>query len=112
MKPTDFPWIPGLHNQTEFYTQRRSEAEAPANYKFRLSTLVNWILNIIGIQYLEIIITPPVTVWELEHNFGRRPIYKLIDDSGNILHGKEEYIDQNNEKVTFNVARSGRAILE
>ena len=111
MKPTDFPWIPGLEDTTELYTQRRSEAEPPANYKFKLITLLNWIRLRLGLMTVVIEFPYPILVWECPHNMGRRPIYKCEDMNGNILHGKEEFIDEDNEKITWKIARSGRAIF-
>ena len=38
-KPHLYPNIPGLHSQTQIYTQRRASAEAPANFKFTVDQL-------------------------------------------------------------------------
>jgi len=48
----DRPWlfddIPSLHEDTLLHTARRSDAEAPAEYKFNLSTLVSFLENNFG----------------------------------------------------------------
>ena len=43
-KPTAFPVIPALDATTELYTQRRASTEAPANYRFSLDELAQFIL--------------------------------------------------------------------
>lgn len=47
------------------------------------------------------------TVWNLNHNLGFVPNYIAKDTSDNILHGLRETIDDNNERITFTVARAG-----
>ena len=45
----DRPWlfttISSLHPELQFYTARRSNAEAPTEYKFTLTTLVAYLLS-------------------------------------------------------------------
>ena len=65
----------------------------------------------LGLMTVIIEFPDPVLIWECPHNMGRRPLYKCLDQSGNMLHGKEEYIDDDNEKITWKVARSGVAIF-
>ncbi|MCA0335028.1 MAG: hypothetical protein LCH44_13895 [Bacteroidetes bacterium] len=111
MKPPLFPWILSLDEETELYTQRRAESEPPANYKFRLITLFNWIKTKLGIQNVVIEFPNPVTVWPCPHNMGRRTNLKCVDLDGNILNGEWEYIDDNNEVIRFNTPRAGKAIF-
>lgn len=47
------------------------------------------------------------TVWNLAHNLGFVPNYIARDTDGNILHGLQETIDDNNERITFTIAREG-----
>lgn len=111
MKPNLFPWIPGLHEETEIYTQHRAVSEPIANYKFTLLTLFNWIKARLGLLTVVIEFPTPILVWNCAHLMGRRALYKCEDLDGNILHGKEEYIDDDNEKITWKTARAGRAIF-
>lgn len=110
MKPTDFPWIPSLDDETELYTQWRKVSEPKANYKFKLITLYYWLRAKLGLTVV-IDFPTPVLVWNCPHMMGRRPQIKCVDQSGNLLFGDWQYIDNNNEKVTFSVARAGKAIF-
>jgi hypothetical protein len=44
-KPTAFPVIPALDATTELYTQRRASAEAPANYRFSIDDIAQFLLS-------------------------------------------------------------------
>jgi len=48
----DRPWlfteIPSMHPEVQFYTARRSNAEAPNEYRFNLNTLVAYLLSYFG----------------------------------------------------------------
>ena len=46
-KPYNWPDIPSLHPETQIYTGRRSTDEAPANFKFTLLALAQFILSLI-----------------------------------------------------------------
>lgn len=43
-----FDPIGSLHEETQLYTQRRSNAEAPANYRFTVATLVQFVVENFG----------------------------------------------------------------
>lgn len=49
----DRPWlfdtISSLHPEVQFYTARRSNAEAPKEYKFTLTTLVAYLLSVFNL---------------------------------------------------------------
>lgn len=109
MKPNNFPWIPGLTLETEIYTQRRHTSEAPANYKFTLQTLLNWIKVMLGLTL--VLEFEDETVWACHHNMGRFPLIKCVDADGNTLYGSESYVDQNNYTITFSSPRTGKVYL-
>lgn len=44
-KPHLYPVIPGLSLETQLYTQRRSNAESPLNYRFTMSELLDFLKN-------------------------------------------------------------------
>lgn len=44
-RPWLFTDIPSMHPEVQIYTSRRSNAEAPSEYKFTLSTLVAYLLS-------------------------------------------------------------------
>lgn len=51
--PTDSPHlftvIPSLHRQTQLYTQRRSNAESPANYRFTIEEIAEFMASEFGV---------------------------------------------------------------
>jgi hypothetical protein len=42
-KPTDFAAIPALDPKTQLYTQRRTDTEAPTNYRFSVEELAEFL---------------------------------------------------------------------
>jgi len=53
----------------------------------------------------------PDTEWIINHNLNKFPSITVEDSSGKVVEGAEEYIDQNNLKINFCAAFSGKAHL-
>ena len=53
----------------------------------------------------------PSTVWEIEHNLNKYPAIVIVDSGDSMVAGEVVYIDENNVRVTFNSAFSGKAYL-
>jgi hypothetical protein len=48
-KPTDFATIPAIDLKTEIYTQRRTDTEAPMNYRFTVEELAEFLSMTFGL---------------------------------------------------------------
>lgn len=51
------------------------------------------------------------SVWNIEHNLGKFPSVSVVDSAGSIIIGDVLYLDENNLRITFSVAFSGKAFL-
>lgn len=49
--------------------------------------------------------------WTINHNLKKFPSITVIDTAGTQVIGKIEYVDENNVKLTFSSAFSGKAYL-
>lgn len=47
--------------------------------------------------------------WTVAHNLHKRPAVTVVDSADSVVVGAVEYIDENNVKITFSAAFSGRA---
>lgn len=49
--------------------------------------------------------------WEITHNLNKRPSIMVVDEFDRVVIGDEEYIDDNNVRITFKAAFKGKAYL-
>lgn len=49
--------------------------------------------------------------WEITHNLNKRPSIMVVDEFDRVVVGDEEYIDNNNVRITFKAAFKGKAYL-
>lgn len=50
-------------------------------------------------------------IWEIRHDLNKMPSVIVQDSAGNTVMGEIEYIDENNVRLIFNGAFSGKAYL-
>ena len=50
-------------------------------------------------------------IWEIEHNLSKYPSVTIVDTANNVIYGEVIYIDNNNVRITFSSAVTGRAYL-
>lgn len=50
-------------------------------------------------------------VWEIEHNLNKYPSVTIVDSAENVVIGDIIYIDENNVRLVFSSAFSGKAYL-
>ena len=48
-------------------------------------------------------------IWEIEHNLNKYPAVTVVDSGGSVVIGEIVYIDENNVRITFVSAFSGKA---
>jgi hypothetical protein len=53
----------------------------------------------------------PSATWDITHNLGFHPSITIVDSSGRVVEGEEQYITTNIVRVTFSGAFSGKAYL-
>lgn len=53
----------------------------------------------------------PASVWNIQHDLDKKPSVTIVDSSNNVVYGQVEYIDNNNVRLTFASAFSGKAYL-
>lgn len=53
----------------------------------------------------------PASVWTIIHNLGRKPSITVVNNSGIVVYGRMEYIDDNTLTITFSAPFSGKAYL-
>jgi hypothetical protein len=52
----------------------------------------------------------PASIWEVQHNLGKRPSVTVVSSTDAVVYGVVEYIDNNNVRLTFESgAFSGKA---
>jgi hypothetical protein len=51
----------------------------------------------------------PSSVWNVNHGLNKRPSVSVVDSAENVVFGDVEYIDDNNIRITFSGAFSGKA---
>lgn len=52
-----------------------------------------------------------IDVWEIKHNLNKYPSVTVVDSADSIVIGDVTYIDENNVRLTFSGAFSGKAYL-
>ena len=50
-------------------------------------------------------------IWEITHNLNKYPAVTVVDSGGSVVIGEIVYIDENNVRITFASAFSGKAYL-
>ena len=50
-------------------------------------------------------------VWEIKHDLNKYPSVTIVDSAENVVIGDVTYIDENNVRLTFSGAFSGKAYL-
>ena len=66
----------------------------------------------LGIIYDKTFVYNQVTssyVWEITHNLNKYPAVTVVDSGGSVVIGEIVYIDENNVRITFASAFSGKA---
>lgn len=53
----------------------------------------------------------PATEWNIEHNLGKKPSVVVYDSAGTEVIGDIKYIDDDNVRISFSAAFSGKATL-
>ena len=53
--------------------------------------------------------TTSTAVWSIQHNLNKFPSVTVVDSGGSVVVGETVYIDNNNIKITFSSAFSGKA---
>lgn len=53
----------------------------------------------------------PSVEWNIEHGLNKYPSVAIVDSTENLVIGNVEYIDENNLKVSFTGAFSGKAYI-
>ena len=53
--------------------------------------------------------TTSTDVWNIQHNLNKYPSVTVVDSGGSVVVGETVYIDNNNIKITFSSAFSGKA---
>ena len=53
----------------------------------------------------------PESEWHITHNFNKFPSVTVVDSAGNTVIGEVQYLSENDLKVTFQAAFSGKAYL-
>lgn len=53
----------------------------------------------------------PSAVWYVEHNLGKYPSVSVVDSGNNVVIGDVSYVDDNNLKIQFSSAFSGKAYM-
>lgn len=48
-------------------------------------------------------------IWEITHNLNKYPAVTVVDSGGSVVVGEIVYIDENNVRITFVSAFSGKA---
>lgn len=48
-------------------------------------------------------------IWEITHNLNKYPAVTVVDSGGSVVVGEIVYIDENNVRITFTSAFSGKA---
>jgi hypothetical protein len=51
----------------------------------------------------------PESIWEVEHNLGKKPSVTVVDSGESVVVGEIEYINLNSVRLTFAGAFSGKA---
>jgi hypothetical protein len=51
----------------------------------------------------------PASVWNVNHGLNKKPSVSVVDSAENVVFGEVEYIDDNNVRLTFSGAFSGKA---
>ena len=64
-----------------------------------------------GDKFFDYTQSVPATVWNITHNLGKFPSISVIDSAGTVVIGEYTYMDDNNVKLTFSAAFSGKAYL-
>jgi len=101
-KPTDYPNIPSLHEETEIYTQRRTSGEAPANYKFTIQDLVSFIGS--GVQPFTDVVNIN-SAYSIGHRFNLTytPVSEhsvlVIFNGQTLIHGVDYNVDVGNKQI-------------
>jgi len=49
------------------------------------------------------------SVWNITHNLNKYPSITIVDTSGNIVEGEENFTDTNNVTISFSAAFAGKA---
>jgi hypothetical protein len=90
-------------NETESYYEKLVPSTGSLNdYRVIKSPVVED-------KHITMYINTPQTIWEFAHNLSKRPAVMTFDSSNRRIYGYEEYIDENNYRVTFSSAISGYA---
>jgi hypothetical protein len=53
----------------------------------------------------------PSAVWNIQHNLNKNPSVSIVDTAGSQIYTEVEYIDNNNLRLTFFAAFSGKAYM-
>lgn len=51
----------------------------------------------------------PSSIWNVNHGLNKKPAVSVVDSAENVVFGEVEYIDDNNVRITFSGAFSGKA---
>ena len=53
----------------------------------------------------------PSAIWNIQHNLNKNPSVSIVDTAGSQVYTDVEYIDNNNLRLTFFAAFSGKAYM-
>ncbi len=111
----DRPWLfellSSLTEETQLYTSRRSNAEAPTEYRFTVGDLKDYLLGYFSASTYIFTQASQNATWNIEHNLDKYPSVTIVDASGNVIEAHTEYVDSNNIQLTFSAAYAGKAYL-
>ena len=51
------------------------------------------------------------TIWTINHNLGRYPVFCAVDTTNEVIEGYQTYIDENTVQIEFSASISGRAFI-
>jgi len=114
--PHLFDNIGSIARTTQLYTQRRSNVEIPANYKFTIENLVDFIkeeFEVITLDKLYYIHhqATSATIWAFNHNLDRPVMCRVWDEDDINMIGETSNDSINATSIFFTVAVNGYALV-
>jgi hypothetical protein len=115
-RPHLFAPIPSLNAETQLYTQRRSNAEDPANYRFTLSELLQFLQDEYGLRklvgYSQKFPNHQINTLVWTENGGTLPtdtahFLFVIEDGVQLDEGNDYTVDTGTSTITINNFISG-----
>ena len=113
--PHLFDDIGSITRTTQVYTQRRSSVQSPANYKYTVEQLAEFliqefeIITVDKLYYIHQQLTP-ATLWIIPHNLGRPVQVRCWDQDDINIIGEPSNDSINSTSIGFTIAVNGAAL--